>query len=86
LDGTCYMFCIAYTGSPLCKYFKNAVLPLNPELEAVFSNEIASAPKECKVCGNSFVPTDRRAYCSDACQLNGKRRNTAARTRKYRRK
>ena len=86
LDGTCYMFCIAYTNSPLCKYFRNAVLPLNPELEAVFNNKNGSSLKECKFCGKGFIPTGRQAYCSDACELNGRRRDTAARTRKYRQK
>jgi hypothetical protein len=86
LDGTCYMFCIAYTSSPLCKYFKNAVLPLNPELEAVLEGGGKSALKECKFCGSGFVPTGRQAYCSDACEQKGRRRDTAERTRKYRQK
>lgn len=86
LDGTCYMFGIAYTNSPLCKYFRNAVLPLNPELEAVFNSKNVSSLKECKYCGKRFVPTGRQAYCSDACEQNGRLRDTAARVRKHRQK
>ena len=86
LDGTCYMFCIGYTGSLLCKYFKNAVLPLKPELEAIFDSEGGLSLKRCKYCGKGFAPNGRQAYCCEACELNGRRRDTAERTRKYRRK
>lgn len=86
LDGACYMFCIAYTNSPLCKYFRNAVLPLSPELEAVFDGGGKSALKECKFCGGGFVPTGRQAYCSEGCEQKGRRRDTTERTRKYRQK
>ena len=86
LDGTCYMFCIGYTGSQLCKYFKNAVLPLEPELEAIFDGDIKSSLKKCKDCGNGFVPIGRQAYCCDACEQKGRLRDTAERVRKHRRK
>lgn len=86
LDSGCFMLGKAYAGGALCKYFRAAVLPLNPELEAVFNGGGGSPLKECKFCGGGFMPTGRQAYCSGACELQGRRRDTAARNRKYRRK
>jgi len=84
LDCACYMFGIANTASSLCKYFHSAVLPLNPELMAVFNGDADFASAHCKFCGKSLIPASRMMYCSEICQLYGRRRDTAARTRKYR--
>lgn len=37
LDCNCPMFGICYTNSALCRQFRNALLPTDPELEAVFT-------------------------------------------------
>ena len=83
LDGTCYMFTIAFNTSGLCKYFKNAVLPLDPALEAVF-NHLPTKP--CELCGKKFPVNGRKSYCSELCANTAKRKHTANRVRKYRNK
>ena len=53
LEGKCYMFYgVAFTCSALCKYYRRAVMPLNPQLLALFSGEnIVEHIKRCAVCG-----------------------------------
>lgn len=81
LDGTCYMFTIAFVGSGLCRYFRDAVLPLDPGLEAVFSRK---PTKPCKVCGKRFPVSGNKATCSTACADSARKSATAARVRKHR--
>lgn len=56
LDCPCYMLHKCWTGA-YCRYFKNAVLPLNPELEVSLTKE-GTAPelRPCAVCGKGFLP------------------------------
>ncbi|MCL2774325.1 MAG: cysteine-rich VLP protein [Oscillospiraceae bacterium] len=82
LNGICYMFTIISPNSPPCKYFRDAVLPLNPSLETVFSGIRETKP--CKICGAEFAPTGRQAYCSEKCRHISRRLATAARVRKHR--
>ena len=84
LDGECYMFCIAFNTSGLCKYFKDAVLPLSPELGRVFEGGIKSDSKLCKICGKAFEVCGNKAFCSDVCATKGHKSATAARVRKHR--
>jgi len=63
MGGPCYMLQKEYCSHSLCKYFRNAVLPNDPELEAVFTD---TETKLCPVCGKRF-PKSRRKYCSDKC-------------------
>ncbi|NLS84701.1 MAG: hypothetical protein GXZ14_03700 [Ruminococcaceae bacterium] len=81
LECECYMFGICYTGSALCKYFRNAVLPNDKALEAVFNN---TPTKPCKLCGKRFPAIGRQVYCSENCAAVARKRATAARVRKYR--
>lgn len=81
LEGTCYMFTIGFVGSGLCRYFRDAVLPLDPGLEAVFARK---PTKPCKVCGKRFPVSGRKAVCSDACAAAARKSATAARVRKHR--
>ncbi|MDO4568682.1 MAG: cysteine-rich VLP protein [Clostridia bacterium] len=81
LDGTCYMLGICYTNSPLCKYFRDAVLPTAPALYALFQKASLAS---CRQCGKRFHANGRRAYCSDACATAARRRQTAARVRRHR--
>ena len=80
LDEPCYMFTIAYVNSSLCRYFRDAVLPLDPALEAVFSHKLV---KPCKQCGRKIPIQGRRAYC-ESCALYARKAATAARVRKHR--
>jgi ribosomal protein L37E len=74
------MFTIAFAGSSLCKWFQNAVLPLEPALEAAFSHKLLKA---CKRCGRKFPVNGRQAYC-EACAVSARKTATAARVRKHR--
>jgi len=72
LNRACYMtYGVAYNNSALCKYFREAVLPLNPLLAAVFSEHYET--KSCKICGTEFIPVGRQAYCSEKCKSEGNR-------------
>ena len=86
LDGGCYMTCVGYTNSGLCKYFEKAVLPLYPKMEVLFKGYGKSGLKKCKQCGKSFLPKTRKAYCSSSCEEKGRREDTARRVRKFRQK
>jgi len=83
LDDACYMFTIAYVNSSLCRYFRDAVLPLDPALEAVFNRQPVKPWKPCKQCGRKIPIQGRRTYC-EACALSARKAATAARVRKHR--
>lgn len=86
LDCECYMLNKWWTGA-YCKYFRNAVLPLDPALEAALTTEGPPPEmKSCPVCGMVFLPEGRQMYCSPACQVEGNRRKSRERMRKKRRK
>ena len=72
LDCACYMLHKCWTGA-YCRYFREAVLPLNPELQASLTTE-------------GISPEGRQAYCSDACKAEGNRRKSRERMRKMREK
>ena len=84
LDCPCYMLNKWWTGA-YCKYFQNAVLPLDPVLEAQLTGKNATLSRKiCPVCGAAFIPVTSQAYCSQACQQAGNRRKSRERMRKKR--
>lgn len=83
LDCECPMFGICHTNSALCRRFRNALLPTDPELEAVFTRTPTTI---CKQCGNPFPIDGKRVYCSECCAEAALRQQTAARVRKHREK
>ena len=83
LDCKCYMFGVCYSCSGLCKWFRKALLPTVPELQAVFEPMPLAV---CKECGRHFQKNGKRAYCSDKCAAEARRKQTAARVRKHREK
>jgi len=84
LDCACYMLNKWWTGS-YCKYFRDAVLPLDPILEAALTGrDSAASQKTCPVCGADYIPVTCQAYCSPACQKEGNRRRSRERMRKKR--
>ena len=86
LDCPCYMLGKWWTGS-LCRYFRAAVLPLAPVLEASLTGEaVGPETRRCAVCGRAFIPEGRQAYCSEACKAEGNRKKSRERMRKMRRK
>lgn len=86
LECECYMLTKCWTG-PMCRYFREAVLPLDPALAAALARE---GPVEelriCPLCGRAFLPKRRQRYCSPACQAEANRRKSRERMRSHRRK
>lgn len=67
LDCPCYMLEKCWTGA-LCRYFREAVLPNDPVLEASLAAEgPAPETRPCPVCGRAFLPDGRTRYCSPGC-------------------
>ena len=72
LDGECYMLLKWWTGS-YCKYFREAVLPLDPALEAALTGGAVDM-RPCAVCGQPFPSRTNHAYCSAACAGKARKR------------
>jgi hypothetical protein len=71
------------TYSVLCKWFRDAVLPNNQELERELY-PAQNASWRCAVCGKHFKPSSPRSkYCSK-CSLIQRREKTRRRVAKYR--
>ena len=83
LDCDCPMLGICFTNSALCRYFRKSVLPEDAGLEAVFTQ---TPTTHCKQCGKPFPTDGKRVYCSQRCAEEARRKQTAARVRKYREK
>ena len=66
LDDSCYMLGKCWTGA-YCRYFREAVLPLDPMLEATLAGRVEPESKRCAVCGQPFPVSGKRACCSSAC-------------------
>lgn len=84
LDCECYMLGKCWT-SAYCRYFREAVLPLAPVLEAALT--AGGPPPEtqpCPVCGRAFLPDGRQRYCSEACAGAALRRQKREYMRKKR--
>lgn len=60
-----------------CRYFRHAVLPSDPDLEAgIFGSKNL---KRCKICGNEFVAGSNRAkYCRDCAATVHRKQKTAS--------
>lgn len=66
-----------------CRYFREAVLPTDPVLEAALTQEgLAPEVRVCAVCGKRFFPEGNQAYCSAVCSESARRK----RQRDYMRK
>lgn len=84
LECECYMFGKWWTGA-FCRYFENAVLPLNAELERSLKEvPFSQKQKSCPVCGSLFAPITSQAYCSDMCRKTGQREDARKRQAKWR--
>jgi len=84
LDCECFMFGKVYAGGVLCKWFRNALLPLNPSLERVFKGGIAPETKPCAVCGGAFPLNGRQTYCSETCTETARRKSVAGNVKAFR--
>ena len=75
LDDNCYMFYgAAYTNSGMCRYFRSAVLPNDPVMEAMLTGSEAVETRECNQCGKTFPADGKKAYCSAICAGDAKKR------------
>lgn len=84
LDSSCYMLGKRWTGG-YCRYFQEAVLPLDPALEAaLITGGTRPDFKVCPVCGGAVAPDGRQAYCSAACAKKAHRRQQREYMRKKR--
>ena len=69
----------------LGRYFREAVLPLDPALEAALLTEGPRPDfKICPICGGPVAPDRRQAYCSAACAKKAHRRQQREYMRKKR--
>lgn len=73
MGGACYMLQKEYSTGALCRYFRNAVLPKDPALEAALTGKES---KQCPVCGKRFAKESRRKYCSDTCSRKAKKKKS----------
>ena len=83
LDAPCYMLEKCWTGA-YCRYFRAAVLPLDPVLERSLTVETVAETRPCPVCGRAFLPAGRQRYCSPACAHAARRQKQRGYMRKYR--
>lgn len=82
LECECYMLGKCWTGA-YCRYFREAVLPNEPGLEAALVYPGGDpALRVCPICERSFYPHGKAAYCSARCSAVARRR----RQREYMRK
>ena len=85
LDGECYMLGKRWTGA-YCRYFRDAVLPTDPALEAALTSEgIIPQTRSCPVCGRLILADGRTRYCSTACAETALRRQKRDHMRRKRR-
>ena len=63
---------------------REAVLPLNPALEAALTDGPAPGLRPCAVCGRLFAPEGKRAFYSAACAENARRKRQRGYMRKRR--
>ena len=61
-DYSCYMLHIHSAHGGLCRYFQNAVLPLDPALAALFLRADTKAGREC---GSHYFLDGNQTYCSE---------------------
>jgi len=70
----------------MCKYFRKAVLPVDPDLEATLTGVNAVDMRTCAFCGEQFPVEGRQAYCSDICAGKAQRKQQREYMRKKSRK
>lgn len=83
LDCECYMLGKCWTGA-YCRYFREAVLPLDPGLEAALTARNPAAFRPCPVCGRPVPRDGRQRYCSPACSKTAHRQQQRTHMRKKR--
>jgi len=72
LNCACYMLGKYWTGA-YCKYFIEAVLPLDPALAASLVKGVSEL-RPCAFCGTLFYANGKQAYCTGACASKAHRK------------
>lgn len=75
-DAECYMTTIGYRDSPLCRYFRDAIMPASGEMMDIFCRD-PTGTKVCGICGSMFIATGNRRYCSDYCAAKARKKADA---------
>ena len=85
LDCPCYMLGKYWTGA-YCKYFEQAVLPLDPALMAGLTGNaiLAAGTRPCSACGKPFPIKGKQTYCTAACARKAHRKQNRENMRKRR--
>jgi len=87
LDAPCYMcYGHGYKNTGMCKWFRNAVLPLNPELGKILTGDTMPETKPCSICSKGFPLNGRQIYCSEKCAKTGRRKSVAKNVSEYRKR
>jgi len=82
LNDACFMLGKCWTGA-YCKYFRNAVLPLDPILESALTDKSIET-RICPVCDTEFPVGGKQKYCSDVCAAKSKKKKQREYMRKNR--
>jgi len=69
------MLTLSDLGIFLCKYCRDAVMPLNKDLHAKLVGGVRT--KMCAECGKEFVPSGNRSKYCDKCAARKKRKQNA---------
>ena len=83
LDAACYMINKCTINSEICKYFKNAILRIDKELEWLLLAKNYNL-KACTICGNKLQVRGRQKYCCENCRLVGSRNMEKLKKRRQR--
>jgi len=82
LGDACFMLGKCWTGA-YCKYFRSAVLPLDPDLYKALTDTIIFT-QPCALCGTHFVSRTNKLYCCTACAKKAHRKQKRDSIRKKR--
>lgn len=90
--------CLFFSNSegPKCRYFEEAVLPLDKDLKAIFSSEVLNQEmqngqkrmirKKCERCPETFLAKNNRQRFCPACQKWNEKEKTRVRMATLRKK
>ena len=68
------------TSSLICRYFRSAVLPDDPELSAAINQK--RMIRRCRICGSPLCSTSNAAKYCPACAVKERRRRDVLRKKK----
>ena len=77
-------WCANYDREYGCRYFREAVLPVDPALEVALTSQAPAASRPCPVCRRPVPRDGRQRYCSPACAKAAHRQQQRAHMRKKR--